>query len=89
MRKVAGTMPDQVLDRLQGGRLLAAQQHLLPQRGAVERTGGEYRNIGHRDQSSFEDVRTPSRGASDTCTSRTWVSVALLIALASSRVLRR
>jgi hypothetical protein len=77
-------MPDQVLDRLQGG-----QQHLPPQRGAVERTEGEYRHLGHRDQSSFEDVRTPSRGALDTCTSGTWVSVALLIVSASSPVPRR
>jgi hypothetical protein len=82
-------MPDQVLDRLQGGQLLAAQQHLPPQRGAVERTEGEYRHLGHRDQSSFEDVRTPSRGALDTCTSGTWVGVALFIVSASSPVLRR
>ncbi len=79
-----GLHADQVLDRVFGGEPLAAQQHLSLQRGAVERTRGENRRIGHSDSSFFEDVRMLSTVALDTCPSGTCVSVALLIASASS-----
>ncbi len=54
------------------------------QRGAVERSRGENRHICHCDSSSFEDGRMLSTVALVTCPSGTCVSVALLIASASS-----
>jgi hypothetical protein len=77
-----------VLDRLFGGQFMAPQQHLPPQRGAVEHARGEQRHGGHRNLSSFENVRTPSTGALGIYTSDTWVNVALVIASASSSMLR-
>jgi hypothetical protein len=79
-----GLHADQVLDRVFGGEPLTSQQHLSLQRGAVERTRGENRRIGHSDSSFFEDVRMLSTVALDTCPSGTCVSVALLIVSASS-----
>jgi len=68
----------------ESGEPLASQQHLPLQRGAVERTRGENRHVGHRDQSPFEGVRKLSTVALKICPSGTCVTVALLIASASS-----
>ena len=44
---------NEVLDRLQSGQPLVPQQHLPFQRGAVERTRGEYGHVCHRDRGPY------------------------------------
>jgi hypothetical protein len=67
---------------------MITSQHLPLEQGPVEGALRENGHIGHRDQSSFEDVRTPSTGALDIYTSGTWVRARLLIASVSSPPLR-
>jgi hypothetical protein len=54
---------DQDLNRFFDGQLLATQQHLSLQHGAIERTQREHGRVGHRYQSSFEKVRVPPTGS--------------------------
>ena len=67
---------------------MITSQHLPLEQGPVEGALRENGHIDHRDQSSFEDVRTPSTGALDIYTSGTWVRARLLIASVSSPPLR-
>ncbi len=70
------------------GRCLIDEQHLPLQLGAVECTRREHRQVDYRSHGSFEDVRTLSTVALDTCISGTKVRVELPIASASSSLPR-
>jgi hypothetical protein len=79
-----GLHADQTLDRLFRGQLLATQQHLPLEQGPVEGARREHERIGHRYQSSLENLSTPPTSGLGTCTGDTRVSVALPISSTAS-----